>query len=213
MKPVFFALALFFPPIAASAQVMINQAALDQLAGIPPVTVTAPPEIRQAPSRVTYRPVVHKHVVVKPATTVLASSRAIPKTPVAPPVTPAPQTVPAAPQAQPAVARPVIPKPALPKAPARAAVTFAAGGSDLPPGIIAQLKPFCTDTAPSGPITIDAYAAADPSDPSAAPRLSMARAFALRDALMACGIPSASIVARADGAGKNPNVAQISGAP
>jgi hypothetical protein len=63
------------------------------------------------------------------------------------------------------------------------------------------------------PQELQDFAAADPSDPSAAPRLSMARAFALRDALMACGIPSASIIPRADGAGKNPDIAHISVAP
>ncbi len=178
---------------------MINQAALDQLAGIPPVVITAPPEIRQPPRKVTYRPVYHRHV----AAPEIASTRVVAK----PPVTPKP----VAPQAELAVAKPVVPKPAAP--PPVAKISFAAGAADLPPGIIAQLKPFCAKLAPGGPITIDAYAAADPDDPSAAPRLSVARAFALRDALMACGIPSTSIIARADGVGKNPNIAQIAASP
>ncbi len=198
MKAKFIVLALIFLPFAASAQVVINQAALDQLAGIPPAVITAPPEIRQPPRKVTYRPVYHRHV----AAPEIANTRVVAKPPVAP--------KPVAPKAELAVAKPVVPKPAPPPV---AEISFTAGAADLPPGIIAQLKPFCAKLAPGGPITIDAYAAADPSDPSAAPRLSLARAFALRDALMACGIPSASIIARADGVGKNPNIAQISASP
>ncbi len=199
MKAKFIVLASIFLPFAARAQVIINQAALDQLAGIPPVVILAPPEIRQPPRKVTYRPVYHRHVVAPK----IASAGVVAKPPAAP--------KPVAPKAELAVAKPVVPKPAAP--PPVAEISFAAGASDLPPGIIAQLKPFCAKLTPSGPITIDAYAAADPNDPSAAPRLSMARAFALRDALMACGIPSASIIPRADGVGKNPDVAQISASP
>jgi hypothetical protein len=197
---------------AANAQVMINQAALDQLAGVPPTVIAAPPEIRQPPRKVAYRPIMHRHVAAPTTAPVVASSRVPRRVSVAPKAAPAMPAAPrpTPPQAQLAFAKPVIPKPA---SPASAEVTFAAGGSDLPTGIIAELKPFCTSSAPAGPITIDAYAAADPSDPSAAPRLSMARAFALRDALMACGIPSASIIPRADGAGKNPDIAHISVAP
>ena len=97
-----------------------------------------------------------------------------------------------------------------------ASITYSAGDSlRLMRGTTCsgqELDPLGSGTSGS-PITIDAYAAADPSDPSAAPRLSMARAFALRDALMACGIPSDSIIPRADGVGKNPDVAQISASP
>jgi len=215
VKATFTALALFFASFAASvpaasAQVIVNQAALEQLAGIPPAVITAPPEIRQPPRKITYRPVVHRHVAAPTASTVLASSRVPQAVPVVAKPAPIAAPKPPAPPAQLAVARPVKPKAAPP---ASAEVTFAAGASDLPPGIISELKPFCSNSAPAGPITIDAYAAADPSDPSAALRLSMARAFALRDALMACGIPSASIIPRADGAGKNPDIAHISVAP
>ncbi len=198
MKAKFIVLASIFAPFAASAQVIINQAALDQLAGIPPVVITAPPEIRQPPRKVTYRPVYRRHV----AAPKIASAGVVAKPPVAP--------KPVAPPAQLAVARPVVPKPVAP--PPVAKISFAAGAADLPAGIAAQIKPFCAKPAP-GFITIDAYAAADPSDPSAAPRLSLARAFALRDALVACGVPSASIIPRADGVGKNPDVAQISASP
>jgi hypothetical protein len=184
----------------AWAQVMINQAALDQLAGIPPAVITAPPVLRVAPRKVTYRPVVHRHAAVPPAST---ASSSVPKT-VMPP------------KAEQVVAKPVVPLPAAPKPlapPANVEIMFAAGAADLPSGTRVALKAFCAKPAPAGFITIDAYAAADPDDPSVAPRLSLSRAFALRDALVACGVPSASIIPRADGAGKNPDVALISVAP
>jgi hypothetical protein len=43
-------------------------------------------------------------------------------------------------------------------------------------------------------------------------RNSLARAFAVRDALTACGVPAAHIIPRADGAvaGKDPNSAVVS---
>ncbi len=189
---------------SAWAQVTINQAALDQLAGIPPVVITAPPVLRQPPRRVTYRPAVHHHVTEAP--TRLAGS-SMPK-PVA-----LPKAAPAGPIAEPVVAKPVVPLPAPKPAPANVDIVFAAGAADLPPGTSATLKAFCAKPTPSGFITIDAYAAADPNDPSVAPRLSLSRAFALRDALVACGVPASSIIPRADGAGKNPNVALISVAP
>ncbi len=125
-----------------------------------------------------------------------------------------PKAAPAGPIAEPVVAKPVVPLPApKPAPPANVEIMFAAGAADLPPGTSAELKAFCAKPTPTGFITIDAYAAADPNDPSVAPRLSLSRAFALRDALVACGVPSASIIPRADGAGKNPNVALISVAP
>lgn len=205
MKPFFAILAgLVVAAPLARAQVIINQAALDQLAGIPPAVIVAPPVLREAPRRVTYRPVVHRHVAVPPAS--LASS-SVPKPVIAP------KPVPAAPKAELVVVKPVMPVAPKPAPPANVAIVFASGADDLPPGIGAQLKAFCAKPAPAGFITIDAYAAADPNDPSVAPRLSLSRAFALRDALVACGVPSASIIPRADGAGKNPDVALISVAP
>jgi hypothetical protein len=201
VKPYLFLLAglIFFPP-RAQAQVVINQAALDQLAGIPPVVITAPPVLRAPSHKIAYRPRLHRRIAPRPAAR-LASSRIVPQ-----PVPPRKPSA-SAPPILAAVARPVLAKPAPPPS---AAIIFASGASDLPAGIAGQLKPFCADKT-SGPITIDAYAAADPSDPSAALRLSMSRAFALRDALTACGIASASIIARADGAnGKNPDRAVIS---
>jgi hypothetical protein len=110
---------------------------------------------------------------------------------------------------QPVVARPVAPL--RPQLPAPVVIDFAAGGSDLPGNVAASLKPVCTH---GGVVTIDAYAAADPSDPSQAARLSMSRAFALRDALTACGVAPANIIPRANGASsKTPDIAEVSVSP
>jgi hypothetical protein len=187
VKPFLFlipALLLFAPE--AKAQVIINQAALDQLAGIklstaapgaaaPPV-ITATPSIRHLPRKAAYRQVLRRGqpVVAKPAL------------PPAPP-------------------KPLLPHPAI--------IDFTAGGSDLPGDSAAVLKPFC---AHSGNIvTIDAYATANPNDPSQAARLSMSRAFAIRDALTACGVHSSNIIPRANGAAKtaDPDTAEVSASP
>ncbi len=155
---------------------MINQAALDQLAGIAPGAVAppvigAPPVIRQAPRKVSYRRVIRRHVGLPPR---LAA------------------------------------KPAGPVQPAM--IRFAAGGADLPGNSAGVLQPFC---GRSHMIVIDAYAAADPAEPSAAARLSMSRAFAIRDALTACGVPDNLIIPRANGAAKtaDPDAAEISASP
>jgi hypothetical protein len=180
----------------AGAQVIINPAALAQLAGIAPPVVSAPPVIREKPRKIAYRRVYRMRA--KP---VLAASRMVAK----------PAPLPAKPVIQPAAARPAPPPAAKPLLPAT--IKFASGGAALPGNSAAMLKPFCAH--PGGMIMIDAYAAADPSDPSSAPRLSMSRAFAIRDALTACGIPSSSIIPRANGAAKvpNPNAAEISASP
>ncbi len=186
-------LLLFAPD--AGAQVMINQAALDQLAGIAPGAVAppvigAPPVIRQAPRKVSYRRVIRRHVGLPPR---LAAKPAGP--------------------VQPVLVKPAIPPPAPAKpALAPAMIRFAAGGADLPGNSAGVLQPFC---GRSHMIVIDAYAAADPAEPSAAARLSMSRAFAIRDALTACGVPDNLIIPRANGAAKtaDPDAAEISASP
>jgi hypothetical protein len=204
---------LLFAP-EAKAQVIINQAALDQLAGIklstaapgaaaPPV-ITATPSIRHLPRKAAYRQVLRRggslpHLV--------ASSRINKQAPAVAVSAPKP------------VSQPVVAKPALPPAPPKpllphpAIIDFTAGGSDLPGDSAAVLKPFC---AHSGNIvTIDAYATANPNDPSQAARLSMSRAFAIRDALTACGVHSSNIIPRANGAAKtaDPDTAEVSASP
>jgi hypothetical protein len=119
---------------------------------------------------------------------------------VAKPLPPAPvaATVRVAPPPLPAAKAPAAPKaaPALPPPPLAASLIFAAGSSGLPANAAAALKPFCKSTEL---INIAARAPGDPSDPSIAMRLSLARALAVRDALAACGVPAQNILPRALG--------------
>jgi hypothetical protein len=197
-----FGLLLFAPD--ARAQVIINQEALNQLAGIPPPVITAPPAIRQRPHKITYRHVPPKHA----GESHIAGAHVAAKAPPAP-VQAAPK-----PAIQPVVAKPAAPPaPPKPQPPPSAVILFTAGGAGLPDNSAAMLKPFCAHSG--GLVTIDAYAPADPADPSSAARLSMSRAFAIRDALAACGIASSNIIPRANGAAKtaNPDAAEISENP
>lgn len=80
-------------------------------------------------------------------------------------------------------------------------VIFAAGKSDLTPASAAILTEFAK-AAPRGEtvsFNVQAYAAGPVEDPSAARRLSLARALAIRAALMADGIASTRIYVRAMG--------------
>ncbi len=206
MKPFLLSIAvlLLLTP-AAGAQVVINQAALDQLAGIVPnaAPVTAAPSpTRPAPRRAAYRRVLAKRIGKVPRVASGAIAKPAPAKPVAPPVV-----------AQPVVARPQAPVPPKPALPQLAIIKFTANGFDLPGNSAAALKPFCAHAG--NIVTIDAYAAPNPSDPSDAARLSMSRAFAIRDALTACGIPAGEIIPRANGAAKtsDPDAAMVSAAP
>ncbi len=196
MKPIYFAVLLSLFPVAARAQVVINQAALDQLAGVQaPMADAASPVVR--------RPVVHHHVMPH-VVAVMAK-----------PVVPAPVAeAKPAPVVQPVVAKPapvIVPPVKLPPA-GPVTIGFAAGGADLPANAQTSLQPICTRAGADGLVTIDAYGAADGTDLSAPMRNSLARAFAVRDALTACGVPAAHIIPRADGAvaGKDPNSAVVS---
>ena len=80
-------------------------------------------------------------------------------------------------------------------------LTFATGQSDLSPGSADSIKRF-VQAAPAGDATtfnVLAYATGAPDDPSVARRLSLARAIAVREALMADGVPSTRIYLRALG--------------
>jgi len=192
-------LAACLMPAYARAQVFVNQAALVQLAGF---SVPAP-HVAPAPApKPVVRHVAHRLVrKLTPPTCVCAAPRPVVFKPVVPP----PPT-PLAPTPVPAIAKPVVP-PAQ-KLPGPLVVGFSAGSAALPANAAAGLKPFCT--AHGQTLIIDAYAPGDPSDPSSAMRLSMSRAFALRDALAACGVPGAEIIPRADGAtGANMETAKI----
>lgn len=81
-------------------------------------------------------------------------------------------------------------------------LTFASGESVLKPDSTASIKELAA-AAPSGDQTtfnVLAYAPGAPDDPSTARRVSLARAMAVRGALVADGIASARIFVRALGA-------------
>lgn len=81
-------------------------------------------------------------------------------------------------------------------------LTFASGQSVLSPDSTASIKEIAA-AAPSGDQTtfnVLAYAPGAPDDPSTARRVSLARAMAVRGALVADGIASARIFVRALGA-------------
>jgi hypothetical protein len=184
------AVALLMLPALGRAQVYVNQAALDQLAGVE-APAAAPPVVRPAPARrVVYRP--HVKTIVKPAAPVQVASAAVVPKVVAP-------VKPAAPVA-PAVVRPVYKGPVTLK--------FAPGSDALPPGAAAALAGVCGLTVP---VTVDARAADDASDPSAALRLSLARALAVKAALTGCGVPGTRVLPRAlgDVAGADENAVTV----
>ena len=171
-------------PALAAAQVVINPAALRQLAVVlPPLpaTVSVPPML-PAP-KPALRHQVRRHVVLAVVKPMAVQPVPVPVAARVPPLPPAPQ--PAA-------------------APAPASLIFAAGSAALPTNASTVIKPFCKN---SGVIGIDARAPGDPSDPSIAMRLSLARALAVRDALTACGVPPQNILPRALGSvpGQNEN--------
>ena len=152
----------------------MNPAALQQLAGIsapppPPVAMTAPVVV------------VHHWPHMRHPVVAVATAKLPPPVPVAARVVAPPTPKPA---------------PTAPKPVANVTLVFAPGIADLPGNAATALKPFCTA---SGVVAVDARAPTDPSDPSAAMRLSLARALAVRDALTACGMPSQDILPRADG--------------
>jgi outer membrane protein OmpA-like peptidoglycan-associated protein len=220
VKLVLLILAVCLVPVCGWAQVIVHQAALDQLAGI---AVPAAPAVKPAP-RVFHYPLLHR-VVARAAKPKAVLAVAKPKAPppvvsvVAPPaVMPAPTTlppmpwvpVPGAPTKPPAQLAVVKPPP--PPRPVMPAVTvgFAPGGADLTAGAPAALQPICKAAHDNGYVSIDAYAPADSTDPSAAMRLSLSRAFAVREALIKCGLPLARLIPRADGAmGHDTGIARI----
>lgn len=177
-------LALF--PALAAAQVTINPAALAQLAGISPA--------RPAPVAPKPAAPVARHVIIHPRKIVAAEEKPLPPAPV-----PVVARVPAPPAPKPAAPKPPPPKPAAPKPappPAPVSLVFAEGSAKLPANAGTVIEPFCKS---SGVIGIDARAPGDPSDPSVAMRLSLARALAVRDALTACGVAPQNIIPRALG--------------
>jgi len=80
-------------------------------------------------------------------------------------------------------------------------VSFAQGQSILPAAANQTLSALAHTAAnsPNATVNVLAYAPADPADPSAARRMSLDRALAIRTVLMAGGVPSSRIYLRALG--------------
>jgi outer membrane protein OmpA-like peptidoglycan-associated protein len=208
------------------AQVTVDLKALDAVPGVKPdAGEPAARKLTPRPRRVaTARPSRHppRQVTEQPATAPPAATASLsppaagptPRTPEPPPATlPAapPDTIALAPVAPPPVAQPVAPPPPpISDSAASAAtstgtglrVTFGTGQADLSPASAEAIKSI-VQSAPSADSTsfnVVAYAAGTPEDPSTARRLSLARALAVRSALMADGVGSSHIYVRALGA-------------
>jgi len=146
-----------------------------------------------------------------PAKPVVTASRQPPAA--APPSTTPPANAPPAtappaaviPAGPPALPPPQTTTPAPPVAassvPIQATVTFTPDQSTLSPEATQKLTSLGHEADGSATATINvlAYAPADQHDPSAARRMSLERALAVRNVLMAAGVPSARIYLRALG--------------
>lgn len=188
---------LLLAPACAAAQVTVNPAALQQLAGVipPPEPIAAAVPAPSHPHAPAARPRWRK-----PQGGELDARRAPEPHP-----HPTPQPTPVQ-QATARLVPPVPPKPAPPpqKPLAPVTLTFAPGSAALPANATAALQPYC---ASKNMIAIDGRAPTDPTDLSAAMRLSLARAMAVQAALTACGVPVQKILPRAlgDVPGRNEN--------
>jgi outer membrane protein OmpA-like peptidoglycan-associated protein len=205
--------------VPACAQVTVDLHALDALPNHPqapaPHTVRAPVRIEAAARPAA--PIPTPPAPVTPS----APSGATPVAPTAPTATLPTATLPAAPPPiatiapvtpPPAPANPAKPPPPPPvvatattaaaKVPAGLQLTFASDASDLSPDSAAAIKQLVQATASGGDTTFNvlAYAAGVSNDPSQPRRLSLARALAVRSALIADGVSSARIYVRALGA-------------
>jgi outer membrane protein OmpA-like peptidoglycan-associated protein len=81
-------------------------------------------------------------------------------------------------------------------------LVFEAGKADLTPADQAAIQDLARAIpAPAAEsVSVLAYAAGKPDDPSTARRLSLSRGLAVRSVLLASGVPSAQIYVRALGA-------------
>ncbi len=178
---------LVLSPALAVAQVKVNQAALLQLAGI---SMPAPVMNRPEPTA-SLRRVVHRHRIIHHHGVTIAVAKPVP--------VPVPVVARVSPPLPPVVKH-------VPLAPLE--FKFPVGSAALPASAATALKPFCVSKTPVG---INARAPGDPSDPSIAMRLSLSRARAVRDALVACGVAPADVIPRALGSvpGQDENEAVV----
>lgn len=222
MRRVWFLLPLLtFASATASAQVTVDLHALDPLPGSSTQSTKPPPKRFPPPKRITTgkrkAPAAEQppeQATAAPPATPPASASATPSPPAAPPAnlpTTVPPVVALAPVAPPQPTAEPAPPPTPPVSPTAASaatpsgqglrVTFGAGQSDLSPSSAAAIQDLVKTTPGDGTsYNVVAYAAGTPADPSTARRLSLARALAVRTALMAGGIGSSRIYVRALGA-------------
>lgn len=178
------------PPAANPSAGTTQQAAMPHPPTAPSASASAPPS-----STTTQRAAI-------PA----QAPAAVPTVPAAPPA------VAAIPPVQPPPAPANVPPPAAPPISASAAtsatstkaglqLTFAKDQTELSPDSAASIKQLvgAAPNADSTTFNVLAYASGDPDDPSTARRLSLSRAIAVREALMADGVPSTRIYLRALG--------------
>lgn len=187
-----------FAASPALAQVTVDLHALQALPDRPEATPrprSAPPNLVRVPSTTA-----KLTAPASPATPAPAIPQAEPDTAVINPVTPPEPAAGAPPPPPPPVSETAATKAAPTTAGLR--LTFAPGASDLSPDSTDSIKQL-TAAAPPGDGTtfnVQAYAPGTADDPSTARRISLARAMAVRSALVADGVPSARIFVRALGA-------------
>jgi len=228
MRAAVLAVPLVLPAfLPASAQVTINLRALDAVPKAPPAHRSAPHAKRGAASAAKPRvaalpspgppPAIEAAPPPAPAPMqpIASAASAGPKAPAAPSppsgpaaATPAavPQHTPSAPATAAALSGPAAPSaPALstaPPPPRRLSVAFAPGDAALSAEARSALTALVKAAHPTPDTTFEVAARAPGTgdDASAARRLSLARALAIRSALVADGVPAANVYMRALGA-------------
>jgi outer membrane protein OmpA-like peptidoglycan-associated protein len=212
------AIPILLAPIAleqgAMAQVTVNLHALEaipQRASPAPAAPTRPRMVLPVQPRPAPATPPNDVATATPPATAPAAAVPPPAPPAPAPALPdrTPQTASIAPVEPPPAAAPPPPPPISPQAttsaaptPAGLRLTFAPGQSDLSPDSAAGIKQFASAVPPGGSATFNvmAYAPGAKDDPSSARRLSLARAMAVRGALVADGVESARVFVRALGA-------------
>ncbi len=201
------------PTLPSSAQVSVDQGALDSLGTPAPPAHVTPAARPPAPER--HLPPRHdaSRAPAKPKT---QSGRPPVIAPAAPPkavLPPFEPTVPTRPNPPPPV--PLVPDApdTVSAIPGGTRVTFGAGRSDLNPAAVDALRSLARTAKadPAATLEINAWAAGTPDDPSTPRRLSLARALAVRAVLISEGIASPRIHPRALGidTGDTPDRAEI----
>lgn len=188
------ALLLVLVPGIAMAQATANPSALDSLKPNQPARrpVTRPAVTPSAPSP------------PKPPPRPTAPRQPLPTVPTTPPPIaslPPPTPVPVRPTTPPVIPVATDAPGGTSPLPSGLRVTFGVDRSDLNPATVQALREYAATLGPSEntTVTMMAYAAGVPEDPSTPRRLSLARALAARAVLMDAGIASTRIYPRAMG--------------